>query len=81
VAGARAAAGTTCAERTPVNLRLGMAESEPGCTVKVLVGFIGTGLGSSVTRRARGRASGCALALPRHVEHVAISFCLSSSSC
>jgi hypothetical protein len=32
-------------------------------------------------RRARGRAPGHALALPGRVEHVAISFCPSSSSC
>jgi hypothetical protein len=57
--GARAAAGTPCLERAPVNLRLGGAESEWGCTIKALVGFIGTGTGmgagSSVVRRgARG---------------------------
>jgi hypothetical protein len=45
VVGARAAVGTPCAERAPVNLRLGGAESEWGCTVKVVVGFIGTGVG------------------------------------
>jgi hypothetical protein len=57
VVGARAAAGTPCAERAPVNLRLGGAESERGCMVKALVGFIGTGVGarSGVVRRgARG---------------------------
>jgi hypothetical protein len=47
VVGARAAAGTPCAERAPVNLRLGGAESERGCTVKALVGFIGAGVGDS----------------------------------
>jgi hypothetical protein len=89
VVGARAAASTLCAERAPVNLRLGGAESERGCTVKALVGFIGAGAGvgagvgavSSVARRMRGRASGRALALPGRVEHVAVSFCSSSSSC
>jgi hypothetical protein len=77
------AAGTPCAERAPVNLRLGEAESERGCTVKALVGFIGVGVGagSGVARRTRDRASGRALALSGRVEHVAISFCPSSSSC
>jgi hypothetical protein len=37
---AQAAAGTPCAERAPVNLRLGGVESERGCTVKVVVRFI-----------------------------------------
>jgi hypothetical protein len=59
VVGARAAAGTPCAEQAPVNLRLDRAESERGCTVKALVGFIGAGasvgVGSGVARRgARG---------------------------
>jgi hypothetical protein len=59
VVGARAAAGTPCAERALVNLRLGGDESERGCTVKVVVGFIGVGVGvgagSGVVRRgARG---------------------------
>jgi hypothetical protein len=59
VVGARAATGTPWAERTPVNLRLGGAERERGCTVKALVGFIGAcvgvgagvGTGSGVARR------------------------------
>jgi hypothetical protein len=62
-----------------VNLRLGGAESERGCTVKALVGFIGAGVGAA--RRERGRASGRALALPGRLEHVVVSFCPSSSSC
>jgi hypothetical protein len=40
-----AGTGTPCAERAPVNLRLGGAKSERGCTVKALVGFIGAGVG------------------------------------
>ena len=57
VVGARAAAGTPCAERGPADLRLGGAER--GCMVKALVGFIGAGAGvgagSGVARRrARG---------------------------
>jgi hypothetical protein len=59
VVGARAAASTPCVERDSVNLRLGGAESERGCTVKALVGFIGAGAsvgeGSGVAQRgARG---------------------------
>jgi hypothetical protein len=45
VVGSRAAAGTPCAERSPVNLRSGGVESERGCTVKASVGFIGVGAG------------------------------------
>jgi hypothetical protein len=46
VVGARAAAGTPCTERGPMNLLLGGAESERGYTVKALVGFIGAGVGT-----------------------------------
>jgi hypothetical protein len=49
VVGSRVAAGTPCAERSPVNLRSGGVESERGCTVKALVDFIGAA-------RARGHA-------------------------
>ena len=51
--GSRAAAGTLCAERSPVNLRSGGVESERGCTVKAGVGFIGAGAdtGSCLVRR------------------------------
>ena len=64
--GARAAAGTPCAEGTPAILRLGGAESERGCTIKALVGFIGAdasvGAGSDIAWRGRaGRAPGHAL--------------------
>ena len=61
VVGARAAASTPCAERSPLNLRSVGAESERGCTVKAEVGFIGAGVGvgvgagSGIARRgARG---------------------------
>ena len=58
---AGAAAGTPCAGRAPVNLRLGGAESERGRTVKASVGFIGAGAGvgagSSVARRGRAGPS------------------------
>ena len=45
VVGSWAAAGTPCAERSPVNLRFGGVESERGCMVKASVGFIGAGVG------------------------------------
>jgi hypothetical protein len=45
VVGSRAAAGTPCAERSPVNLRSGKIESERGRTVEASVGFIGAGAG------------------------------------
>jgi hypothetical protein len=59
VVGSWAAAGTLCAERSPVNLRSSGVESERGCTVKASVGFIGAGTGvgagSCLARRgARG---------------------------
>jgi hypothetical protein len=41
--GSQAAAGTPCAGQTPVILRFGEVESERGCTVEVLAGFIGVG--------------------------------------
>jgi hypothetical protein len=59
VVGSREAAGTPCAERSPVNLRSGGVESERGCTVKTSVDFIGAGTGVG-TRSclARGGARG-----------------------
>jgi hypothetical protein len=51
VVGSRAAAGTPCAERSPVNLRSGEVESERGRTVEASVGFIG-----ATRTRARGLA-------------------------
>jgi hypothetical protein len=62
VVGARAAAGTPCAERSPVNLRSGEAESEQGCAVKARVGFIGAGAGV-------GTGSGIAQRGGRGAEH------------
>jgi hypothetical protein len=44
--GSRAAAGTPCAGQTPVILHSGEVESERGCTVEVLAGFIGAGAGN-----------------------------------
>jgi hypothetical protein len=82
VAGAWAAAGTPCAERSPVNFRLGGVESEWGCTVKDGVGFIGADASVGAVRRSARRAE-CQGVLwrPGRVEHVAISFCPSSSPC
>jgi hypothetical protein len=61
-----------------MNLCLGGAESERGCRVKGLVGFIGVGVGarSGVARRGAtpDRAPGRALALPGQVEQVVVSF-------
>jgi hypothetical protein len=48
VVGSRAAAGTPCAERSPVNLRSGEVESERGRTVEASVGFIGAGVGAGM---------------------------------
>jgi hypothetical protein len=57
VVGSRVAAGTPCAERSPVNLRSGGVESERGCTVKAGVGFIGAG-----TDAGTGAGTGSCLA-------------------
>jgi hypothetical protein len=58
VAGARAAAGTPCAERTLVNWRSGGVGSERGCMVEAGVGFIvaGAGMGVGLARRVAARA-------------------------
>jgi hypothetical protein len=48
VVGSRAAAGTPCAERSPVILCSGEVESERGRTVEASVGFIGAGTGMCV---------------------------------
>jgi hypothetical protein len=50
VVGSQAAAGTSCTERSPVNLRSSEVESERGCTVKASVSFIGAGAGSCLAR-------------------------------
>jgi hypothetical protein len=52
VVGSRAAAGTLCEERSPVNLRSGGVESERRCTFKALVGFIGVGTGTGMGTRS-----------------------------
>jgi hypothetical protein len=58
VVGYRAAAGTPCAEETPVNWRSGEVESERRSTVEASVGFIGAGAsgGTSLAWRGRVRA-------------------------
>jgi hypothetical protein len=61
VVGSRAAAGTPCAERSPVNLRSCEVESERGRTVEASVGFIGTGTGAG-TGAGTGTGTGMGLA-------------------
>jgi hypothetical protein len=80
------AAGTPCAEQSPVNLRSNEVESERGRTVAASVGFIGvgTGVGTSLAWRGVVRvgpsAEACSGA-PEHVEHVGVCFCLCSNAC
>jgi hypothetical protein len=71
---------------TPAILRLGGAESERGCTIKALVGFIGAdasvGAGSDIAWRGRaGPSAGACSGMLGQVEHVFVSFCPSSSAC
>jgi hypothetical protein len=80
VVGAQAAAGTPCVEQTPAIMRLGGEESERGCTVKALVGFIGAGSGIAQHGRAGLRGGACP-GMPGQVKHVFVSFCPSSSAC
>jgi hypothetical protein len=85
VVGSRAAAGTPCAERSPVNLRSGEVESERGRTVEASVGFIGAcvGVGTGLAWRDEvhmGQAPGRALA-PERVKHMGVCFCLCSNAC
>jgi hypothetical protein len=62
VVGSRVAAGTPCAEQSPVNWRSGEVECERGRTVEALAGFIGAGAGggagggASSARRGAVRA-------------------------
>jgi hypothetical protein len=86
VVGARAAAGTPCAGKTPVILRSGGVESERGRTVEALASFIGAGVGRG-TRLARrgavraGLSTGACSGAPEHVEHVGVCFCPCSNAC
>ena len=82
--GSRAAAGTPCAEQSPVNLRSGEVESERGRTVEASVGFIGAGMGTGLAWRGAVRAgssAGACSGAPERVEHVGVCFCLCSSAC
>jgi hypothetical protein len=54
VFGSLAAAGTPCAEQSPVNLCSGEVESERGRTVEASVGFIGSGAGGGTGLAWRG---------------------------
>jgi hypothetical protein len=56
VVGSRAAAGTPCAERSPVILCSDEVESERGRTVETSVGFIGVGAGTGLAWRGVVRA-------------------------
>jgi hypothetical protein len=56
VVGSRVAAGTPCAEQTPVIWHSGEVESERGRTVEASVGFIGTGAGTGLAWRGAVRA-------------------------
>jgi hypothetical protein len=86
VVGSRAAAGTPCAEQSPVNLRSGEVESARGRTVEASVGFIGAGVGVGTglawrsVVRAGSSAGACSSALER-VENVGVCFCLCSNVC
>jgi hypothetical protein len=84
VVGSRAAAGTPCAERSPVNLCSGEVESERGRTVEASVGFIGAGVGTGLAWRGTVRAgpsAGACSGAPECVEHVGVCFCLCSNAC
>jgi hypothetical protein len=54
VVGSWVAAGTPCAEQSPVILRSGEIESERGHTVEASVGFIGAGTGGGTGLAWRG---------------------------
>jgi hypothetical protein len=82
----RAAAGTPCAERSPVNLRSGEVECERGRTVEASVGFIGAGAGVGTVLAWRGAVRvgpsvGACSGVPERVEHVGVCFCLYSDAC
>jgi hypothetical protein len=86
VVGPRAAAGTMCAERSPVNLSSSEVESERGCTVEASVGFIGAGAGVGMGLAWRGvvcagPSAGACSGAPERVEHMGVCFCLCSNAC
>jgi hypothetical protein len=85
VVGSRAAAGTPCAERSPVNLCSGEVESERGRTIEASIGFIGAsaGVGTGLAWRGAVRAgssAGACSGAPERVEHVGVCFCLRSNA-
>jgi hypothetical protein len=80
VVGSRAAAGTSCTEQSPVNLRSGEVESERGRTVEASVGFIGAGAGTGSAWRG-AVCAGPSAGAPERVEHVGVCFCLCSNVC
>jgi hypothetical protein len=84
VVGSQAAAGTPCAEQSPVNLRSGKVESERGRMVETSVDFIGAGVGTGLAWRGAVRAgssAGACSGAPERVEHVGVCFCLCSIAC
>jgi hypothetical protein len=84
VVGPRAAVGTPCVERSPVNLCSGEVESERGCTVEASVDFIGAGVGTGLAWRGALRAgliAGACSGAPECVEHVSVCFYLCSNAC
>jgi hypothetical protein len=69
-----------------VILRSGEVESERGCTVEALAGFIGAGtsIGTGLALRGAGctgLGAGRALARSGRVEHVEVCFCPCSNAC
>jgi hypothetical protein len=78
------AAGTPCAEQTPVILRSDEVESERGRTVEASAGFIDTGGGTGLAWHGTGRAgsgAGRAQARSGRVELVEVCFCPCSKAC
>jgi hypothetical protein len=69
---ARAAAGTPCAGRMPVNLCSGGAGSERGCTVKTGVGFIVAGTCGAKRRGMLWRCQGASNTWPFHSAQVLV---------
>jgi hypothetical protein len=86
VAGGSGGRGHAVYGQTPVGLGSGEVECVRRGTVEVPGRFIGAGAGHGAglaltRRRARGGASGRALASSERVEHVALCFCPCSSLC
>jgi hypothetical protein len=77
----RAAAGTPCAEQSPVNLRSDDVESEWGRSVDFIDAGAGVGLGTGLAWRDAGPSAGACSGAPERVEHVGVCFCLCSSVC